>query len=338
VAKRLAQQAFREVQFGAEGQTDADAQAFLKKAGNQLLPGDPNISDQTVGYMFKADPVQKATPNMYASAVVNDPNALSFYAKNSITQPTVAQIQTATAKDAKTRQTLTNATLGAAGLAAAVTLPPALSWCLMNPVACNRIVIAGGEIASGDALGPMGLAIGGVVAGKAGLNAVRSAEEVNAVARAAGWNPQWSLGTPVINAELKTGTKLNMIIDADTAKGISDAQRSGDFSKVNLGGWATFDDVSSIAVDMRQRAANTGEFKPSSSGPFYVVELDVKKPVQANLGYAGEQLNKELLPNRTLLTTNSTLRGGASHAEFLIPRDMRTTYLRPTSAPKELGR
>lgn len=70
--------------------------------------------------------------------------------------------------------------MGAAALAVVTTLPPALSFCLSNPVACSQIAIAGGEIATGDALGPAGLAIGGVAAGKMGLKSMQSAEQSNA--------------------------------------------------------------------------------------------------------------------------------------------------------------
>src|SRR5690606_12577395 len=109
------------------------------KANTQgmLLPGDPLIPGQTVGYMFRAEPIQKANPMMYATEVTTDPAALAFYAKNGIAQPTQPQIQQAAAKDASARSTLRNATMGAAGAAVAVTVPPAISWCLSNPVACN---------------------------------------------------------------------------------------------------------------------------------------------------------------------------------------------------------
>lgn len=337
--QRLAQQAFREVQFGVAGATDGAAQAFLKN-GTQgmLLPSDPNVPGQNVGYMFYATPDQKTNVGMYATQVVSGSNALAFYTKNGITQPTQQQVQEAAIKNAASRATFSKATLGAAGASLGITMPTVLSLCLSNPVACNRIVIAGGEIAGGEALGPAGLGIGGVAAAQAGLKAMRSAEEVNVAMRAAGDMPAWSPGTAVISAELKPGTRVNMIVDADTAKGIADAQRTGNFSQVRLGGWATFDDVSSVAVDMRQKAAITGEFKPTSSGPFYVVELEVKKPFDSNIGFAGSQINKEKLPGGDLTTLNTTLRGAASQAELLIPKELRTQFLQPISIPKELGR
>lgn len=334
--QRLAQQAFREVQFGATGDTDFAAQQFLK--GNTqglLLPGDPAIPGQTVGYMFRADPIQKANPLMYATQVVSDPAALAFYAKNGITQPTAQQVQQAATKDASTRSILRTATMGAAGAAVAVTVPPAISWCLSNPVACNRVAIAGGEIAAGDAIGPTGMG----VAGLAAVKAVRSAEEVNAAMAAKGWSPAWSPATPVIKGNLPVGTKVNMIVDAATAEQIEVIIKKGgnDFSKVRLGGWATFDDVKSTSVDMRQRAAITGEFKPASDGPFFVVELEVQKTLESNIGFAGAQVNKEKIASDAISNLNTLLRGGATQAEFLIPAAERIQYLKPVSVPKVLG-
>jgi filamentous hemagglutinin family protein len=332
--QRLAQQAFREVQFGAPGNLDLAAQQFLKiNTQGVLLPGDPTIPGQTVGYMFRADPIQKANPMMYATQVVADPAALAFYAKNGITQPTAPQLQQAASKDASARSNLRTATMGAAGAAIAATVPPALSWCLSNPVACNRIAITGGEIAAGDAIGPTGLG----VAGLAAVKAVKSAEEVNAAMAAKGWSPAWSPATPVINGVIPTGTKVTMIVDKITADAINEAVAKGDFSKVRLGGWATFDNVSSTAIDLRQKAAVTGEFKPSANGPFFAVELEVQKPLESNIGFAGAQINKEKLPDGTLINLETVLRGGATQAEFLIPATERIQYLKPTSIAIQLG-
>lgn len=99
----------------------------------------------------------------------------------------------------------------------------------------------------------------------------------------------------------------------------------------------TFDDVGSVAVDMRQRAAITGEFKPNSSGPFFVVEIQVQKALNSNVGFAGAQVSKEKLADGSVTTLNSILRGGASQAEFLIPPAERTQYLRPVTPPKRMG-
>ncbi|MEJ7805798.1 MAG: hypothetical protein WKG03_07755 [Telluria sp.] len=314
--KRLAQQAFRQVQYGVEGATDPQAKDFLRIAGPQLLPGDPSVPGQTVGYMFTADPVQRANPNMYATAIVSDPKALAFYAANGIVQPTAAAIWAAASKDAAARDTLTGLTIGAAAGALAVAVPPALSWCLSNPVACNRTVMAGGEIAAGDALGPAGLAVLGTTSA---VKAVKSADEVNAAMRVRGWEPAWSPGTPVVELALQPGTKVHMIIDAKTAESI---KRGDDFTP---GGWATFDDVSSISVDMRQRLAITGGFKNVKDGPFYVLEMEITRPVQSNIGFVGSQIDNG----------GRILRGGGSQVQFdeAIPGHSRLSFMRPTGQP-----
>lgn len=217
---------------------------------------------------------------------------------------------------------MTNATLGAVGAAVAITVPPALSWCLSNPVACNRIAIAGGEIAAGDALGPTRLAVLGTASA---VKAVRSADEVNVAMKARGWEPAWSPGTPVIETTLQPGTKVNMIVDAKTAEAI----RRGRVDDVVPGGWATFDDVNSVAVDMRQKAAVTRNFKPASDGSFYVVEMEITKPVTSNIGFVGKQTD----------TTGGLLRGGSTQVQFdeTIKGKDRHTFLKPVSTPKLLN-
>jgi filamentous hemagglutinin len=319
--KRLAQQAFKQVQFGVEGAADVSAQAFLKEAGNQLLPGDANAQGQNVGYMFYATPAQKANPGMYAQAVVNDPQALAFYAKQGLVQPSTANLLAAAQKDKAIRDALTKDTWGAAALAVGVTLPPALSWCLSNPVGCNSALITGGEIAAGDALGPMGLAIGSVAAAKAGLKGMKSAEEANAVMRAAGSDPAWAPGTAVINAELKPGTKVQMVVsEADLIK----AQRQN--SDLPMGTWATFDDVASQS-GARQELALPQRYK---SDVKYVIEYEVVKPLEANIGFVGKQNEP----------SGQLYRGGATQTEFLwatLPSDARRRdYLKPIGEPKPL--
>lgn len=95
---------------------------------------------------------------------------------------------------------------------------------------------------------------------------------------------------------LEPGTKLNMIVDAKTAEAIKDQL------PFTPGGWATFDNVSSISTDMRQRTAITNQFKPSSDGPFYVVEMKITQPVKSNIGFSGKQTD----------TAGGTLCGGGT--------------------------
>ena len=319
--KRLAQQAFRQVQFGASGSEDSPARTFLSQA-KEMLGADPHCTSCGPGYMFFTTPEQKFNADMYATQVMSDPKVLEFYGKNGISQPTSQQIQVNANKDASVRSKIAEATLGAAAAATSLTVPPALSWCLTNPVACNRIVIAGGEIAAADALGPAGL---GVLGTASGVKAVRSAEEVNAAMKARGWSPAWSPGTPVIETTLQPGTRVNMIVDAKTAQAIAD----GRFEKIVPGGWATFDDVETVAADVRQRAAITTQFKKSVDGKFYVVEMEVMQPLNSSVGFVGAQ--KEV--------TGGLLQGGGTQVHFdeTIKGKDRWNFFKPSSSPKLLN-
>ena len=303
---------------GAEGGEDAQARTFLIQA-HGMLTADPHCPTCGPGYLFYATPDQKANVGMYATQVVSDPTTLAFYAKNGITLPTTQQVRRSANQDANTRTILTNATLGAAGVAIAATVPPALSWCLSNPVACNRIVIAGGEIAAGDALGPAGLGVTGTAFA---VKAVRSADEVNAAMKARGWEPAWSSGTPVIETILQPGTKVNMIVDAKTALAIT----KGD--AITPGGWATFDNGSSLIIDMRQRSAITSTFKPNVDGPFYLVEMEITQSVKSNIGFVGKQTE----------TAGGMLRGGGTQVQFdeAITGKDRNAFLKVVSEPKAL--
>ena len=88
---RLAQEAFRIVQFGAPGLPDPAANAFLHQPQFKVqLPADAALPGMGVGYAFYATPQQRENPNMYADLIVGDPGALSFYWKNRIIQPSPA--------------------------------------------------------------------------------------------------------------------------------------------------------------------------------------------------------------------------------------------------------
>jgi filamentous hemagglutinin len=150
--KQLADQAFRQVQFGAEGAWDPKAQSFLKQAGNQMLPTDPIAGNTGPGFMFYATPQQKADATMYLSALVNDPQALKFYQDNKIKQPSQTDLQSAAMRDAQIRANLGTATKTAFAAAATIALagvpPTLLSWALANPVAASSAGIITAETAA----------------------------------------------------------------------------------------------------------------------------------------------------------------------------------------------
>lgn len=258
--------------------------------------------------MFWADPIQKSNPNMYADVAMSSAATMAFYVKNGLIPPSSAQILAAVAKDSDARKALLNST-NMAGLASALLVaPPAVSWCLSNPILCNRVLASSAEIADGDALGPMGLG----VAGWAGVNAVKTAEEVNAAMKAANLNPAWSSGTAVVEGSIAAGTKMRMVIDEAQLGAVS----AGDFSK--LGRWATFDDLASVAIDMRQRLAIVEAFKPTGKGPFYAIEIEVIKTVASRIGYVGSQAGAG---------------GGATQVNFLVEWNEVAKYLRAVGDP-----
>ncbi len=118
--------------------------------------------------------------------------------------------------------------------------------------------------------------------------------------RARGWEPGWSSATPVLNLDLQPGSYVNVVVDQKTAQAIKDGL------PYTLGGWATFDDVDSVAVSMRQRMAISGGFKDPKDGPFYVVRVEIIKPVQANIGFVGPQTDRG----------GGLLRGGGSQVQL----------------------
>lgn len=142
--KELSQQAYRQVQFGAEGGAaawDADASNFLKTAGMQLLQGG--------GFLFYATPDQKADATMYLDSVVRNAD---FYAKNGLKQPTVTDLQAAAQRDATIRANLGAATKTALAASASLSLvglaPSTLSWVLTHPVEATTAGLIGAETAA----------------------------------------------------------------------------------------------------------------------------------------------------------------------------------------------
>jgi filamentous hemagglutinin len=145
----LAQQAYRQVQFGAEGQWDATAQAFLNTAPKTLLPSDPNFASTGPGFMFYATPEQRANSAMYLNTLATN---AGFYANNGLKLPTIEQIVEGASRDSQGRQLLRERTISAAFVAGALVLSPAtaglttevaaftqnpVTYCLANPAGCT---------------------------------------------------------------------------------------------------------------------------------------------------------------------------------------------------------
>jgi filamentous hemagglutinin len=113
-----------------------------------------------------------------------------------------------------------------------------------------------------------------------------------------------------------------MIVDKKAAEAIKDQM------PFVPGGWGTFDDIDSMSVDMRQRLAITSDFKPSSKGPFFTVEMEVTKPIRSSLGFVGGQTG----------TSGALSRGGSTQIQFdeFVKGDDRNSFLKPVSEPKIL--
>jgi len=288
---RLAQEAFRTVQFGAPGAPDATARQFLTQF-RVNLPGDPMFPGQSVGYSFYATPDQKANPNMYANLLVTDPSALSFYAKNRITQPTPAEIGAAIGRYAtgaervrlQTQLAVLASGVAAAGVPAASMVGPAMTWCLANLTACGTLAA---DMVAGQAVGPSG--VGGLL-GIGGIKAIKTAQQANAdwIAIRPGNTAAWTEGTKVIEAQLPVGQRMVMYVDETQRTKILNNQL-GDA----MGGWATFDTRPLNEAQVRQAFALTQEFK---TGPLYRIELEIVRPTLGRVGFTGPQQPQGLHP------------------------------------------
>ncbi len=144
--RQLAAQAFRQVQFGALGEWDASAQAFLRQAGYQLLPDG--------GYLFYATPDQRANPLMYAESLASNAD---FYIKNGIRLPSAEQVAQAAIKDTAGRRQVGTLTVGAAAASALAAIagasPTLLTWVLTNPDKAVATGLITAETAAGIATG-----------------------------------------------------------------------------------------------------------------------------------------------------------------------------------------
>ncbi|MGC4394663.1 hemagglutinin repeat-containing protein [Hydrogenophaga sp. T2] len=148
--RRLAQQAYRQVQFGVEGEWDASASAFLSQAKGML----PSSGNSGPGYMFYATPDQKAAMQMYADSL---PALADFYIDNGLKLPGAQAIAAGLARDDRQREVLTNLTLGAGAgaslIALAGTSPALLTWALVNPDKAVQLGLITADTAAGIASG-----------------------------------------------------------------------------------------------------------------------------------------------------------------------------------------
>ena len=317
---RLAQEAFRIVQFGAPGASDSVANAFLHQPQFKIqLPPDPNQLEMGVGYAFYATPQQRANPNMYADLIVSEPSALSFYWKNGIRQPSLAEMASAIERYNLGRDNTTLLTKLAAlfsgGAALAPSAPTAMVACLANIAQCG---IAAAEIAAGPAAGP-GLGFT-YLASRAGVNKVVTAAQANAewMALRPTNTAAWSEGSVILKGEISVGTRMQMYVTKEQAEGLSKGELN------NLGGWATFDARPESVFQLRQDLALPQAFKPTDKGLF-VIELEVTKAMPANVGFVGPQSGGPGQSARYL--------GGGTQIQF-TDYSNRTSFVKLVGIPK----
>ena len=137
------------------------------------------------------------------------------------------------------------------------------------------------------------------------INGFKSAEAVNATMKSvAGWEPAWMPGTQVADVTLKQGTRVSMVVtEADYNAIIA----KGDTSK--LGGWATYDNVTSQAYARNQLAITQG----MKDNVGYVIEVEVTRPVYAQVGVVGSQGGAS---------------GGGNQLHFVVPSGERAGTFR----------
>ncbi len=149
--KLLAQQAYRQVQFGAEGAWDASASAFLSQARGMLPTQDANEP----GYMFQATIAQKADFLMYAQTI---PDTADIYIKAGIKAlPDANAWAAAVTADRSKREVISLLTAGAGAASAMISLagasPTLLTWALANPDKAVQIGLISAETGVGIATG-----------------------------------------------------------------------------------------------------------------------------------------------------------------------------------------
>jgi filamentous hemagglutinin family protein len=108
----------------------------------------------------------------------------------------------------------------------------------------------------------------------------KNADEINSLMSVYEKAPAWKASSQVVEATIKPGTRVQMVVDKAAYDMIMQE------GKMNfVGNWASFDNIPSQAF-ARNNLAITKEFKTDVG---YLVELEVVKPVNAQIGVVGAQ-------------------------------------------------
>jgi hypothetical protein len=275
--RRLAQQAFRQVQFGVDGENDPAASGFLRLANNQLLPGDPNANNanRDLGYMFVATPAQRADATMYAATARTNAD---FYQRNGLKQPTIEQIANAVSNDSAGRAQVARRTILSAFAAGALVLSPAfaglpaeallfakdpVAYCTVSPMACLAGVEAGAGMATGVPVGnsvvPVGTAAGAADRLAAEIQALRGS--LSRVPRTSGNMAVAEIEIAGIESRIAASSRIETPSEVERAMGIVGKEKEPIFSTFfvpNSAGKLIPRDGDSEALILNNHAARLG--------------------------------------------------------------------------------
>jgi hypothetical protein len=301
--KQLAEQAYRQVQFGAEGGAaawDAEAAKFLRHAGTQALPEG--------GYLFYATPDQKANAMMYLDSAIQNND---FYAKNGLQLPTVTDIQSAATRDAQIRANLGTITKAAAAASATVALaglaPSMLNWALSNPEAATSAGIITAETAA---------AISSGAVTPSTLLPVLNSAGVNTAAKLGGVAGEATVVKGVAGASGVVGS-VNV---GPWSKGITNVVDSGTFTQCGNGSCvsATAQVLTNGAVTEAQVVARIGEWADPLKLPGVLNDL-APGSIPWRGGYFGSGADAVTIANKGPMGAVLQAPGNAAHMVTISP-------------------
>jgi filamentous hemagglutinin family protein len=142
--------------------------------------------------------------------------------------------------------------------------------------------------------------------------------------------PAWKEGTLVTDRVTTQMETYRMVVDANTAKTITDAINAGDYEVASraLGAWATKDPINSVA-DVRNNLAISSEWKGQNGAPMFVVEFKVQPGTGIREGTVGPMYDRG---------TSGTLPGGGHQVQFVQggPRDDPSRFIVQLSSLRKL--
>lgn len=124
------------------------------------------------------------------------------------------------------------------------------------------------------------LALRASVAEAGAIRYFKSADDINSLMTSFNKAPAWKEGTQVAEITMRPGTRVQMVVDKTAYEAI---KNEGNMNFV--GNWASFDNIPNQTF-ARNNLAITPAFKTDVG---YVVELEIVKPINAQVGVVGAQ-------------------------------------------------